>query len=91
MAGLNSIRPIYARGGGGFTIKHTLSYMIILHIFIIHVQILRRRAFVPEIVSLRKHNVKLNYNFFLCNPQNGFIYSLQLNSQKQNHHVRNTF
>lgn len=90
MAGLNSIRPIYARGEGGFTIKQTLSYMIILHILIIHVQILRRRAFVPEIVSLREHNVKLKYKFFLCNLQNGFIYSLQLNSQKKPRHVRNT-
>lgn len=39
MTGLNSIRPIYARGGGAFTIKQTLSYMIIVHILIIYVQI----------------------------------------------------
>lgn len=39
MTGLNPIRPVYARGGWAFTIKQTLSYMVILHILIIHVQI----------------------------------------------------
>lgn len=52
MACLNSMRLICALGGGGLTIKQTLSYMINLHILIIHVQNLRRRAIVPDIVSL---------------------------------------
>lgn len=84
MAGLNSIRPIYARGGGGFTIKQTLSYMIIPHILIIHVQIPRRRAFVPEIVSLRKHNV-----FYATYKTGPFIHCSSILKSKPRH-VRNT-